>query len=289
MLYKQGVVSVVVQDYNGNKSNALAPMLLNTIKRQDMFFKNYFLGVCDILQAKFQGHKRANPNPTDTGELCEAFVKEFLVDSLGENFKIFRGGQIINSLGKQSKQLDIVLCGKRTIKIFGDKGIYPVESVFGVFSVTSSLSFSKLKDCMMEFRSIPKHDYFFSIEQFYDEKFREETQQAYELLFPYNCVFAFSGDINEKWIDKIYTFMTEHQVNPALWPDMIVVNQKGMIELDRSKTIEGKVNLEYHYIDFKKYENYGVCFSKMLFHLYNLSHEEFVLKPQYDQYFNKDI
>jgi len=254
-----------------------------------MFFKNYFLGVADVLQAKFHGHERSNQHSGDKGELCENFVQEFLKDSLADNFKIFRGGQIINSHGHQSKQLDIVLCGKRTIKIFGDKGIYPVESVFGVFSITSTLSFSKLKDCMHEFHSIPKHDYYFSMEKFYGEEFKNETQQAYNLLFPFNCVFAFSGDINEKWIDNIYEFMNENKVNPSLRPDIIIVNKKGMIELDRTKSETGKINLKYHYIDFSEYKNYGVCFSKILFHLYNLSHEEFVLKPQYEQYFNKDM
>ncbi|CAD5256218.1 MULTISPECIES: DUF6602 domain-containing protein [unclassified Imperialibacter] len=254
-----------------------------------MFFKNYFLGVADILQAKFLGHERENQHSGDKGELSENFVQEFLTDSLADNFKIFRGGQIINSSGKSSKQLDIVLCGKRTIKIFGDKGIYPIESVAGVFSITANLSFSKLKDCMKEFHSIPKYGYHFSIEKFYGETFVKQTMNTYKLLFPFTCVFAFKGDINERWVEEILGFLTKNKIDPALWPDLIVVNKKGMIELSRTKTESGTIDLRYQFVDFTDYTNYGICFTKILFHLYNLSHEEFILKPQYEQYFNKDL
>jgi hypothetical protein len=176
-----------------------------------MFFKNYFLGVADVLQAKFHGHERSNQHSGDKGELCENFVQEFLKDSLADNFKIFRGGQVINSHGQQSKQLDIVLCGKRTIKIFGDKGIYPVESVFGVFSITSTLSFSKLKDCMHEFHSIPKHDYYFSMEKFYGEASTTATGLSEGIMWDFK-----KDELNKTLIDY-YGFDESFipKVNPA--------------------------------------------------------------------------
>jgi hypothetical protein len=76
--------------------------------------------------------------------LCEIFVKEFLTNALEDNYRTVRGGQIVNSNDDHSKQIDIILCSKRTSKIFSDKGIYPTETVKGVFSITSTLDLPKL-------------------------------------------------------------------------------------------------------------------------------------------------
>src|ERR1051326_7822146 len=121
-----------------------------------MFFKDYFLSLADVLDARFIGHQRAGQNPADIGELCEWFIKEFLDEALSSNLKIIRGGKIVNIQGKESNQLDVLACAKNTISIFSHKGIYPVETVGGVFSVTSTLSFPKLEKCIKEFASIPK-------------------------------------------------------------------------------------------------------------------------------------
>src|SRR5882757_3359743 len=115
-----------------------------------MFFKNYFNSLADILDAKLKGYERDQMNPADKGELCEVFIKEFLQDTLGDNFRIFRGGKAVNSGGMESKQLDIVVCSKRMITIFLDKGVYPIETVKGVFSITSTLDLAKLDKCMEE-------------------------------------------------------------------------------------------------------------------------------------------
>jgi hypothetical protein len=70
--------------------------------------------------------------------------------------------KLVNCKGEASKQLDIVLCSKRTIKIFSDKGIYPTETVKGIFSITATLDISKLNKCLEEFNSIPKTGYRFT-------------------------------------------------------------------------------------------------------------------------------
>jgi hypothetical protein len=66
-----------------------------------MFFKNYFDSLADALQAKFTGHSRDGQNAADKGELSEIFIKEFLTDALSDQYKIFRGGNIISSDGKE--------------------------------------------------------------------------------------------------------------------------------------------------------------------------------------------
>ncbi len=54
-----------------------------------MFFNNYFNSVAEIIQAKFNGSSYNDQNPADKGELCEIFIKEFLIDSIGDNFISF--------------------------------------------------------------------------------------------------------------------------------------------------------------------------------------------------------
>ena len=254
-----------------------------------MLFKNYFDSVATILEAKLNSYERDQMNPADKGELCELFIKDFIEDALSDNFKIFRGGKIVNCLGASSKQLDIVLCSKRTIKIFSDKGIYPTETVKGVFSITATLDLPKLIDCLKEFNSIPKTGYHFTAQKFFPEQFKIETQRIYENATPFTCIFAYKGNIQSSWINDLYKWITENKPNPSLTPDIIVVNKKGMILKKWTKTGDNKFNVTYHFIDFEVSLNPGECFSRILYDLYNLSYEEFFLQPDYTEYFNNDL
>jgi hypothetical protein len=95
-----------------------------------MFFKERLISIAEIIDAKFKGYANIAENaPADKGELCELFIKQVLLDALGDSFKIFRGGKIVNCLGVELKQIDILLTGKLNIKLFEDKGIYPTETV----------------------------------------------------------------------------------------------------------------------------------------------------------------
>jgi hypothetical protein len=254
-----------------------------------MFFKGYFNSVADILEARLKGYERDQMNPADKGELCEVFIKEFLQDALGDNFRILRGGKVVNCLGEESKQLDIVLCSKRTIKIFSDKGIYPTETVKGVISITSTLDLTKLDKCLEEFNSIPKTNYHFIGQKFYPEKFREETQRVFEDATPVTCIFAYYGDIETSWKDHLVNWIKRNNPNHSLTPDIIIVNKKGMIFKHLQKIGEKRFSATYHYIDFRLSSHPGEAFSRMLNELYNLSHEELFMQPDYTFYFNSDL
>jgi hypothetical protein len=254
-----------------------------------MFFSGYFNSVATIVDARLKGYERDRMNPADKGELCEVFMKEFLEDSLGDNFRIFRGGKIINVAGVESKQLDIVLCSKRTIKIFSDKGIYPTETVKGVFSITATLDKLKLTKCMEELASIPKTGYHFIGQQIFPEKFRIQTQRVFEDLTPVTCIFAYRGDIDQTWASFIQQWVLETKPHHSLTPDLVIVNNKGMIIKQVTKTGENRASFSWHFIDFSITNHPGEAFSRIVHDLYNLSNEELYLQPDYTKYFNRDL
>jgi len=262
-----------------------------------MIFQEYFNSVADVLAAKLKGYVRRELNNADKGELCEVFIKDFLFDSFGHLFQIFRGGKIVNSKEEYSYQLDVIVCRKRTIKLFSDKGVYPLESVMGVFSITSTLDPSKLEECCKGLLSIPKRNYKFNIPNQFPDSFKVQTANIYKFITPYTCVFAFDGSINDKWIKKLNDIVD--CTDPALYsllPSLIVVNKKGMILKSKinSSGISDKsqIKLEkptFDFIDLQNSDYYGDCFGRIVNELFNLSHEELYMQFDYTSYFNRDL
>jgi hypothetical protein len=251
-----------------------------------MFFKNHFISIADIIDAKFKGYQYTAKNPADKGELCEIFIKEFLSDSLGDSFKIFRGGRVVNNFGDESKQIDIVLTGKKSIKLFGDKGIYPTETVYGCISVTATLSKQKIIDCCNEFKSIPKTGYAFLSPGFLSESYKQQSLAVWKTLAPYKCVFAFQGDLNEGWIEDMLAISKDAEIPHNILPDLVIVNKIGFIE----KILTKDKKTEFGFILFSDaYKNYGVPFGKLLYNLNTFNWEELFLQPDLKHYFNKDM
>lgn len=135
-------------------------------------------------------------------------MKDLLNDLFSDSFKIYRGGKIVDINNSESKQLDIVLTAKNTIKLYGDKGIYPIESVFVVFSITANLTYEKLHDCLEEFKSIPKNN---PQIEFYGGLNESATLNKWKERFPYKCIFGFTGDINQNWEDELNKMVMENE------------------------------------------------------------------------------
>ena len=250
-----------------------------------MFFKDHFISIADIIDSKFRGYEKIAKNPADKGELCEIFIKEFLIDSLNDSFKIFRGGRVVNSKGDESKQIDIILTGKRTIKIFGDKGIYPTETVYGCVSVTATLTKEKLLDCCNEFKSIPKNNFHFYSDGYLKKEFVQQSINVWRHLAPYKCVFAYKGELKDEWTKDLTAMSKDVEIPHNVIPDLIVVNKIGMIEKD----FDEQRNTRFNIIHFDNYPNYGIPFSKFLYHMNNFNWEELFLRPKLDEYLNKDL
>jgi len=256
-------------------------------------FKDYFNSIADTLQCNFEGTKGIN-HPGDKGELCEIFVKNFLERTLSDVYRIVRGGIIVNIDGKKSKQLDIILTGRNTINIFEEKGLYPVESVFGVFSITAKLDRKKLfSSCLEEFKTIPKENLRLHPGILDKEKVLSEWQKN----VPIKCIFAYDGSLNEKWETELNEAVRTKPEEKNFFPDFIIINKKGMITKIIKKPTRSSdgalINKDFHYTRFGKhprgYSFYGAALEHILVKLYNLSCWQFFITPEYHEYFNMDM
>lgn len=262
-----------------------------------MFFKEYFISIADVLEAQFAGMQRRGQNPIDKGELCEIFIRNLLNDLFNDHFRIFRGGKIINIDNKESSQIDIVLTAKNSIKIFGDKGIYPIESVYGVFSITATLDhpklFSKERGIIEELKSIPKDNPQFEYLNFISIPDLENKMQDYwQKVFPFKCVFGFTGDINKNWENELNQMVAENRDIKSSLPDLIVVNKKGLIEKLNGPSLStsgAMIENDFHFASFETHRNYGVPITKMASKLFSLSDWQNKMAVKYDKYFNKDL
>lgn len=255
-----------------------------------MFFKEYFKSVADIIEAKYKGHLTLNQNPADKGELSEIFIKDFLIETLGDSFKIARGGKIIDYKGELSKQLDIIIQGKKSLKLFYDKGIYPTETVYGVISVTSTLDKKKVLDCCDEFISIPRKNLIVSIENYVGNDYMEKTKVFWRTHLPVKVIFAYTGTLQKDWIPEIIEKSKKSHHTDQSWinnvPDLIIVNKKGYFIKGYNKEVTDCM-LQYFSFD-ENHDNYGLPFSKILLWLNTIAYEEAIVKPVLEYYLNQD-
>lgn len=256
-----------------------------------MFFKKFFLSAADCLDLKFRGYETKSQNPADRGELAEIFIKEFLEETISGNLKIFRGGKVFDVSGKYSGQIDILACSNNTLTIFKDKGIYPIESVCGVFSVTSNLDRKKFEESLDNIKTLPLDNPTINVFPGFDAN---SVVSKWKKMFPFKCVWAFSGKISYEWELYLNSLVKDKPELKNTLPDLIVVNKVGMIVKIKpgDKFHDGRViTKDFHYTDFTKAAKgeYWSPFVHILNKLYLYSNWQYFIQPNYTAYFNADI
>lgn len=257
-----------------------------------MFIKNYFNKIADILESEFKNINGQGKNSSDKGELCERFIKALLKDLFSDQYKIFRGGQIINIDSKtlKAKQTDIILVAKNTVTFFGEKEIFPIECIHGIFSVTATLNNQKLfggRGIIEEFKSVPKDNPQFGhlLEQLFEEEDYEEVISLWNVLFPYKCAFGFKGTISEKWAMELNDMVKNDCLLKNRLPDLIIVNKKGMIQKISDDAVdEYGANFLFTPLDNS---NYGLPIAVIAHDLFDRSIWQWFLIPDYRDYFTK--
>lgn len=258
-----------------------------------MIFRDYLNAVADVMHAKFEGNRWQGQNPADIGEVCETLIKEFLSQFLSSQFAIFRGGHIVSIAGGKSKQMDVVLCSRNYPSIFAEKGIYPVESVLGAFSVTSNLGREKLRETVSCLASIPNEDPRFFYIAPWSGAVEPNLQviEAWKRRVPYRCVFAINGVLDDESVRGLNKQVDSGQFPQERLPNLIVVNRQGMIVRNHFELrVNGSpVNGHFYYSDLRGQQTGW----QPLGHIINELTQIYALwgssaLPKYNEYFDRD-
>lgn len=257
-----------------------------------MFFSRRFDAIAEGLDAKFRGASYAGQNPADKGELCEMIVQEALGHLISGRLLLHRGGKVVDSTGKESRQCDIVITSRDTVPAFEAKGLYPVEAVYAIVHVTSSLDSAKLRDSVRAVQSvsIPKANARFAYLFDWDNVKAEHAVVFLERL-PYQVVFAFAGDLADADVAGLEAQADQGPVVKNALPHLIVINKKVMLEKVISKDAQfvggGKVESHFAKVSLEKMP--GVFLTVIASELGKLSTWDQVAMPAYEHYFNADL
>jgi len=115
--------------------------------------------------------------------------------------------------------------------------------------------------------------------------------QRWNQFVPFKCVWAYSGNIQGKWILELNKLVQEDKNDRHLLPDLIVVNKVGMLLKNHDFFDNPFTEGVFYYVfqSFKEIPNPGACFAQMLHSLYLTTTWEDVILPRYDGYFSKDL
>ena len=260
-----------------------------------MYFKEYFNSVSEILENKYKAYI-LQKNPCDTGELCEIIVKDFLSDVFSGILKIYRGGFIMDSLGNKSEQIDIIICSQAAMKVFSDKGIFPIETVFGIINVKKILDHTNLfsnkkKDCgiLKNIASIPKSNYRLVAP---GNMNIDKVTEDFKKYWPYRVSFSYEGKIQKNWEEELNKMANDPEILKTL-PDLIIVNKIGYIIRSRTGEFEfndgSKEVKNFHLVTYKNNEQYFFGISHLVQEIYKSVQWQYMILPAYYEYFNNEV
>ncbi len=117
---------------------------------------DYFKAYYDTLWAKYE-QGRLLKSPSDKGRFREIVVSEFFEKILPPRFRVECGGEIIDSYGSRSRQIDVLIVRDDAPRIPMSYGmVYLVEGVFATIEVKSVLDGESLNDALENMKSVSK-------------------------------------------------------------------------------------------------------------------------------------
>jgi hypothetical protein len=255
-----------------------------------MFFRSRFNAIAECLDARYKGATRNGQNPADKGELCEVILREALSPLFGSDYSLFRGGKIIDSTGQESSQFDIILTSRQGIPAFEEKGIYPIETVYGAVHVTSTLTSKKLKEDVESTKSIPKASARFSKHMGPLIDWNEHETVFRERL-PYKVIFAFRGVVTDADLEWLENEAGKGAETKQTLPDLIVVNRTVVIEKVTSVDAVGVGGqpITSHFAKFNLTAEPGIFITLMANELHKFATWIGFVGPDYVPYFNADL
>lgn len=154
------------------------------------------------------------------GDMREDYLKDFLQKHLPMRYGIGSGVIVGPESELQSRQLDIVLYDHMNCPVLyatEREQIFPVEFVYGVIEVKSCLSKQKLQEGFWNI---------VSAKQRMEKSSLDRTGNSRDI---FGAIFAY--DLSDNSLDSLKRNLNELEQNiePYLWPDLIVVLGQGTI------------------------------------------------------------
>jgi hypothetical protein len=184
----------------------------------------YYQGCADKLEleAKNAGFFQNNP---DTGGKREAILVKFLRHHLPARCRVNTGGQIFDSFGNESKQVDIFVANDLSLQFIGngdngfEKQFNFIEGCYAVISVKTMLNEGELYDAMDNLLSVPKLDQVNTLSHLPDHNLYVEE-------IPQRIIFAYAGIKSDTLKEHLSNYAFEHGIEAKYLPHMIIVNKK---------------------------------------------------------------
>lgn len=168
-------------------------------------------------------------HPRDVGDAREHILQDFLQKS-GYLPKVYgvsdRSVRIVSTTGHLSGEIDIALYDPLNaltlMKRQDTYQVYPVESIYGVIQVKSTLTKKELTSGLKNIASFKKLDRSVSQRQaFVGMQMQTKADRGFGLLFAYTT--------NMKWLDIIQELKTHAESAPQRqWPNAVFILDRGM-------------------------------------------------------------
>ena len=195
-----------------------------------MNLEELFNQVSERMKSDFRKAQMALQNPGQKGESNEKIFKEFLRQYLPMTLDVITG-TLVDSDGKQSKQLDVILSDAVKTPIFYQSGnvrVIPVECAYAVFEVKAYLDKAELEksfENMKSVKELKKEAYFHA------KGAVQYTRTLYGKLWDHwptnHFVFAFDSTGLNSILDNLVELQKDMEIHKRI--DAICILEKGLI------------------------------------------------------------
>tara|TARA_A100001391_G_scaffold55448_1_gene33964 strand:+ start:1639 stop:2484 length:846 start_codon:yes stop_codon:yes gene_type:complete len=155
------------------------------------FLDHYFLSIYNKLEADALLFNRRIPHSGLAGSENESAVADVIRTFLPEKYGIEVGGILIDRHGNVSKQCDIIIYDAFHQPSYFRK-VFPIERVYGVIEVKTSLSSDSAKIAQENLESICHLDFRPSLANYWATRTEKENIQHDP---PFLCVFSYRSSV----------------------------------------------------------------------------------------------
>lgn len=154
------------------------------------FLDHYFLSVYNKLEADALLFNRKLPHAGMIGSENEMALAGLLRDFLPPRFGIEVSGIVIDQLGGESKQCDIIIYDASSFPKYFRK-VFPIEIVYGVIEVKTNLTSSEATGALDNLSSLFSLDFHPRLTNYWITKSKERNIKAQP---PFGAIFAYRSE-----------------------------------------------------------------------------------------------